>query len=188
MKRRITTLLMMITCAVAAVAQQYGVQCQVNDSKGEGVPYATIYIYNNSDTTKVVSSGVSDAFGKVDHILAKPGNYLMRVQFVGMTPQNRSFEVSASSPVAQLGTIVLNTESTTLSEVTVTAQRQLVTTDIDRLAYDVQGDEDSKIGTVLDMLRKVPMVSVDGKDDILVKGSSSFKVYRNGHPDPALSG
>lgn len=188
MKRRITTLLMMLACAVAAVAQQYGVQCLVNDSKGEGVPFATIYLYNSSDTTKVVSSGVSDAFGKVDHKLTNPGSYLMRVQFVGMTPQNHRFEVSASAPVAQLGTLVLSTQSTTLKEVTVTAQRQLVTTDIDRLAYDVQGDEDSKTGTVLDMLRKVPMVSVDGKDDILVKGSSSFKVYRNGHPDPALSG
>ena len=147
-----------------------------------------IYIYNTSDTTTVVSSGVSDAFGKVDHKLANPGSYLMRVHFVGMTLQNRTFEISASSPVAQLGTIVLNTESTTLKEVTVTAQRQLVTSEIDRLTYDVQADADSRTSNVLDMLKKVPMVSVDGKDDILVKGSTSFRVYRNGHPDPALSG
>ena len=188
MKRRITTLLIMLACVVAAVAQQYSVQSQVNDSKGEGVPFATIYIYNSDDTTKVVSSGVSDAFGKVEHNLAKPGSYSMRVHFVGMIPQSRTFEVSTSAPVAQLGTIVLNTESTMLHEVTVTAQRQLVTTEIDRLAYDVQADADSKTSNVLDMLKKVPMVSVDGKEDILVKGSTSFKVYRNGHPDPSLNG
>ncbi len=177
-----------MVCAIGAMAQQLSVQCQVNDSKGEGVPFATIYIYNIDDTTKVVSSGVSDAFGKVDHHLVNPGRYLMRVHFVGLAPQERTFVVGASSPVAQLGTIVLNTESTMLSEVTVTAQRQLVTAEIDRLTYDVQADADSKTSNVLDMLRKVPMVSVDGKDDVLVKGSSSFKVYRNGHPDPALSG
>ena len=188
MEKRIVTLLMLMVCAIGAMAQQLSVQCQVNDSKGEGVPFATIYIYNIDDTTKVVSSGVSDAFGKVDHHLANPGSYLMRVHFVGMASQESTFEVSASSPVAQLGTIVLNTESTMLSEVTVTAQRQLVTAEIDRLTYDVQADADSKTNNVLDMLRKVPMVSVDGKDDVLVKGSSSFKVYRNGHPDPALSG
>lgn len=188
MEKKIVTFFMLMLCATSAMAQQYSVQCQVNDSKGEGIPFATIYIYNTSDTTTVVSSGVSDAFGKVDHKLANPGSYLMRVHFVGMTPQSRNFEISASSPVAKLSTIVLNTESTMLSEVTVTAQRQLVTSEIDRLTYDVQADADSKTNNVLDMLRKVPMVSVDGKDDILVKGSSSFKVYRNGHPDPALSG
>ncbi len=188
MEKKIATLLMLMIGAISAMAQQYSVQCQVNDSEGEGVPFATIYIYNTSDTTTVVSSGVSDAFGKVDHKLANPGSYLMRVHFVGMAPQERAFEVGASAPVAQLGTIVLNTQSTMLNEVTVTAQRQLVTTEIDRLTYDVQADADSRTSNVLDMLKKVPMVSVDGKDDILVKGSTSFKVYRNGHPDPALSG
>ena len=188
MEKRIVTFFMLMVCAIGAMAQQYSVQCQVNDSKGEGVPFATIYIYNIGDTTKVVSSGVSDAFGKVNHHLANPGSYLMRVHFVGMAPQERAFEVGASAPVAQLGIIVLSTQSTTLKEVTVTTQRQLVTTEIDRLTYDVQADADSRTSNVLDMLKKVPMVSVDGKDDILVKGSTSFKVYRNGHPDPALSG
>ena len=188
MEKKIVTFFMLMLCAIGAMAQQYSVQCQVNDSNGEGIPFATIYIYNTSDTTTVVSSGVSNAFGKIDHHLANPGSYLMRVHFVGMTPQSRNFEISASSPVAKNGTIVLNTESTMLKEVTVKAQRQLVTSEIDRLTYDVQADADSRTSNVLDMLRKVPMVSVDGKDDILVKGSTSFKVYRNGHPDPALSG
>jgi len=95
MEKKIVTFFMLMLCATGAMAQQYSVQCQVNDSKGEGVPFATIYIYNIGDTTKVVSSGVSDAFGKVDHHLAKPGSYLLRVHFVGMTPQSRTFEISA---------------------------------------------------------------------------------------------
>ena len=37
------------------------------------------------------------------------------------------------------------------------------------------------------MLRKVPMVTVDGQDNILVKGNSSYKIYKNGHYDPSLS-
>ena len=178
----------MFTCTLATMAQQLSVQCQVNDTDGEGVPFATIYIYNSGDTTTVVSSGVSDAFGKVDHKINKPGRYMMRVQFVGMEQQQRTFEVSKAAPVAQLGTIVLSTQSTTLKEVVVSTQRQLVKTEIDRLSYDVQTDADSKTSNVLDMLKKVPMVTVDGQDEIRVKGTTSFKVYRNGHPDPALSG
>ena len=55
------------------------------------------------------------------------------------------------------------------------------------MGYDVQADEDSKTQTVLDMLRKVPMVTVDGEDNIKVKGNSSFKIYKNGHLDPSLT-
>ena len=74
-----------------------------------------------------------------------------------------------------------------LDGVVVKAQRQLIKQDIDRIAYDVQADEESKTQTVMDMLRKVPMVTVDGQDNIQVKGNSSFKVYKNGHLDPSLT-
>ena len=74
-----------------------------------------------------------------------------------------------------------------LEGVTVKAQRQLIKQDIDRIGYDVQADEESKTQTVLDMLRKVPMVTVDGEENIKVKGNSSFKIYKNGHLDPSLT-
>ena len=74
-----------------------------------------------------------------------------------------------------------------LDGVTVTAQRQLIKQDIDRIGFDVQADEDSKTENVLDMLRKVPMVTIDGEDNILVKGNSNYKIYKNGHLDPRLS-
>ena len=74
-----------------------------------------------------------------------------------------------------------------LEGVTIKAQRQLIKQDIDRVGYDVQADEESKTQTVLDMLRKVPMVTVDGEDNIKVKGNSSFKIYKNGHLDPSLT-
>ena len=61
-----------------------------------------------------------------------------------------------------------------LDGVVIKAQRQLVRQDIDRIAYDVQADEESKTQTVMDMLRKMPMVTVDGEDNIKVKGNSSF--------------
>ena len=187
--KRILVIIFTTLCAIIALAQQpMAVQCQVNDSEGEGVPFATIYLYNSNDTAKVVATDVSDAFGKVDHKIAKPGSYLMKICFVGMADENRTFEVNAKTPVAQLGTIVLSTSSTMLKEVVVSTQRQLVKTEIDRLSYDVQADADSKTSNVLDMLKKVPMVTVDGQDEIRVKGSTSFKVYRNGHPEPALSG
>ena len=74
-----------------------------------------------------------------------------------------------------------------LEGVEIKAQRQLIKQEIDRIGYDVQADEESKTLTVMDMLRKVPMVTVDGEDNIKVKGNSSFKIYKNGRYDPSLS-
>lgn len=73
-----------------------------------------------------------------------------------------------------------------LQDVEVVTMRQLVKTMDDRVAYNVQADPEARTSTVLDMLRKVPLVSVDGQDNVRVNGGS-FKIYKNGHPDPALS-
>lgn len=55
------------------------------------------------------------------------------------------------------------------------------------MTYDVQSDNDVKTNTVLDMLRKVPMVTVDGQDNITVNGQGSFKVYVDGKPNVMFS-
>ena len=74
-----------------------------------------------------------------------------------------------------------------LDGVTITAQRQLIKQEIDRIGYDVQADEDAKTQMLMDMLRKVPMVTIDGEDNIKVKGNTNFKIYKNGHLDPSLT-
>ena len=74
-----------------------------------------------------------------------------------------------------------------LEGIEIKAQRQLIKQEIDRIGYDVQADEESKTLTVMDMLRKVPMVTVDGEDNIKVKGNSGFKIYKNGRYDPSLT-
>ena len=79
------------------------------------------------------------------------------------------------------------TWSKELEGIVVKAQKQLIKQEIDRIGYDVQADEEAKTQTVMDMLRKVPMVTVDGQDNIMVKGNSSYKIYKNGHYDPSLS-
>lgn len=105
-------------------------------------------------------------------------------------------EIFLLSALACLSTLSTQAQSDTtdtlksqnIDEVVVVHQRQLIKNDIDKLSYDVQHDEDAKSKNTLEMLRKVPMVSVDGEDNIKVRGSQNFKIYKNGHPDPSLSG
>ena len=74
-----------------------------------------------------------------------------------------------------------------LKDLEVVTQRQLIKTEIDRVSYDVQADAESKTRTAMDMLRKVPLVTVDGEENIRVKGGTSYRIYKNGHPDPSIS-
>lgn len=78
-------------------------------------------------------------------------------------------------------------DSLNLEDVVVVAQKPLVKMETDKMTYDVQQDADAKSFTLLDILRKVPMVTVDGQDNITVNGSSSFKVYVDNKPNPMFS-
>ena len=93
-------------------------------------------------------------------------------------------QTPADSTATANDSIFWNSE---MSGVTVKAQRQLIKQEIDRVGYDVQADEESRTQTVMDMLRKVPMVTIDGEENILVRGNSDFKIYKNGHLDPSLT-
>lgn len=71
-----------------------------------------------------------------------------------------------------------------LGAVSVVASKPLIKMETDKMTYNVADDAEAKASTVLDMLRKVPKVTVDGQDNITVNGSSNFKVYVDGKPNP----
>lgn len=74
-----------------------------------------------------------------------------------------------------------------LDELVVTAKKEVVKSDGAKLTYDMEQDSSSKGQSLLDALRKVPLVTVDGQDNIAIKGNSNFKVYVNGKEEPMLS-
>ena len=94
--------------------------------------------------------------------------------------------ISAVVAQAQEQTSIL-ADTLALDGSAVVAQKVLVKMETDKVTYKVEDDIDAKTSTVLDMLRKVPMVSVDAQDNITVNGSSSFQVYVDGMPNQMLS-
>lgn len=75
----------------------------------------------------------------------------------------------------------------TLEEFVVTAKKDVVKSDGAKVSYNLEEDDSSKGTSVLDALRKVPMVSVDGQDNIRIKGDTNFKIYVNGKEEPMLT-
>lgn len=74
----------------------------------------------------------------------------------------------------------------TLDELVITGKRETIRSDGATLTYDLQEDDSSKGRSVLDALRKVPMVTVDSQDNIQIKGRSDFKIQVNGKDDPMM--
>ncbi len=177
----------LVLATTLSLSGQYRVSGYVTGSEGDAEPYATVRVFAAADTLKPVAIGAAGDDGRFALKLADAGDYRARVASVGRDDAERSFSVTRQSPSVDLGTIVMKERSTELGEITVTAQRPLVVKEIDRLGYDVQADEDSRTATVQDILRKVPLVTVEADGTIKVKGSSDFKIYRNGRPNNAFT-
>lgn len=98
-------------------------------------------------------------------------------------------ENTVKTPVDSLSTDTARIQEKMIGigEVTVTAQRSLIKNEADKVTYDVKNDEDAKTSTIIEILRKVPFVTVDGDNNIKVKGNSNFKIYKNGRPNQSFS-
>lgn len=177
--------------ASEAPAMEYGVKgCVVDSLTNEGEPMATVRIWKSGvkmDNDKVATAGTTDVDGNFDFVIKQKGDYVMIITSVGRTPITRMFSVNKNKQYANLGTMYIAESAQNLEDVVIAIQKPLVKMTGDKIAYSVQDDPDAKTNTVLDMLRKVPMVTVDGDDNITVNGSSSFQVFMNGKPSAMLS-
>ena len=153
----------------------------------EGEPYATIKIVKKEAPAKALKMLVTDMKGKFQEKVPGTGNFVMTISSIGRNTIVKDFTVKAGEKLVDFGTLYITDASNELGQVEVVAQKPLVKADIDKIEYNVQDDPDSKSNSVLEMLRKVPLVTVDGEDNIKVNGSSSFKVYVNGKPNNMMS-
>ena len=109
------------------------------------------------------------------------GKQTLAITLLSLTP----LAALAQTPANSADSLKLQAihDSLDLQGVEVVAQKPVVKMTTDKMTYNVQQDADAKTMTLLDMLRKVPMVNVDGQDNVTVKGSSNFKVYVDGKPN-----
>lgn len=174
-----------MSASISLMAQSIEVVGQVLDSlTHEGEPMATLRILKGEETAV---QGVTDNEGLFKLELKSTGNYLLNVTSIGRTPIVRPFEVKNGQKRVDLGVMLISESAKALKEVSVAIQKPIVKMEGDKVAYSIKDDPDAKGHTILDMLRKVPMVTVDGQDNIMVNGSSSFQIYFNGKPSPMLS-
>ena len=179
--------MMMLTVSAVVMAQTTTVKGVLMDKTlGEAEPFATVRIYKAGTTEKPVAMFLTNESGQFSQEVKGKGNYDVVISSVGKEDLRQTIELGNEATL-DMGTLYIKENENMLAGVEIVAQKPLVKMDVDKMSYNVQEDEDSKSNTVLDMLRKVPMVTVDGQDNITVNGSSSFKVYVDGMPNVMFS-
>jgi len=139
--------------------------------------YVTVAL-QDTKTQQSVKAGLTKDNGSFE--LKAPAGNTYQLVLVSIGYQNKIIKISGTGPDIDAGRILLLPSSSQLKEVSVTAARPMIKQEVDRIAYDVQADPDSKALSVLDMMRKVPLLSVDGNDNIQLKGSGNYKILVNG--------
>lgn len=182
-------ILMLALCAKAQNTQHsYTITGVVADSvTHEGEPYATLTIARADSAAKPVKQALTDIKGRFSISSSGMGSYLLMVRSMGRKPMQRAYTVDATTRTIDLGTLLLQDGGNQLETVEVVAYKPLVKADVDKIAYSVEDDPEANTNTVIEMLKKVPMVTVDGQDNIRVNGNSSFKIYVNGKPNNMMT-
>lgn len=182
-------ILMLALCAKAQNTQHsYTITGVVADSvTHEGEPYATLTIARADSAAKPVKQALTDIKGRFSISSSGTGSYLLMVRSMGRKPMQRAYTVDATTRTIDMGTLLLQDGGNQLETVEVVAYKPLVKADVDKIAYSVEDDPEANTNTVIEMLKKVPMVTVDGQDNIRVNGNSSFKIYVNGKPNNMMT-
>ena len=184
MKKTILSLALCLS-ATAINAQTTVKGILVDQTLGEGEPYATVRVFKEG-SEKPAAAFLTDIEGRFSQSVNGSGKYNIVFSSVGKEDLHKDIELTGSG-VLNLDTLYIKESATALQGVEIVAQKLLVKMEVDKMSYNVAEDDDAKASTVLDMLRKVPMVTVDGQDNITVNGSSSFKVYVDGKPNVMFS-
>lgn len=158
---------------------------RVLDSVGnKALEYVTVNINQGDEVVKSVLTDVKGAF-KVSGLAA--GQYTVALVAIGYDAKVLPIQIDGDTPTLDLGDIKISASAKALDEVVVTAAKPIVKQDIDRLTYDVQADPESKILTALDLMRKVPLLSVDGDENILLQGNSNYRIFINNKPSNMIA-
>lgn len=149
------------------------------------VAYATVVLLPTLPTGTQAAGATTDDKGSFTLTNLVPGAFRLLVSSVGYAPHAQPIVVAAATTT--LPPILLAPVAQRLGQVVVVGRQLLVDVRPDRLVYNADQDVGNAGGTAADVLRKTPLLAVDGAGNVTMRGSSDFKVLVNNHPSPTLA-
>ncbi len=153
-----------------------------DETTKEPVPYASVVLFRQKDST-MVTGNVTDDKGLFVIEKVMPGKYYIRVSFIGY--QNKfisKVEISPKSANLKLGEIFIKPSSAALEGVTITAERSVITNNLDKKVITVDKTLALSGGTATDVMENIPNVSVDAQGNVSLRGNSNITILIDGKP------
>ncbi len=159
----------------------------IDSAANEAVEYANIVVFKTKDSS-MVNGTVSDEKGQFRIEKLTFGSYYAEISFLGFNKKRLpSFVINPKNQEKDLGTINIQSSSSSLSEVTVTSERKTVEFKLDKKVVNVEKSLTTAGGTAVDVLQNVPSVTVDADGAVSLRGSSNVTILIDGRPS-ILSG
>ncbi len=169
--------LLVLFCSVTLQAQNIrGKVCMEKDKSP--AQFASVGLMQLPDST-LISGVITLTDGGYEFDRVKPGNYRIKVNFVGYTAKGTDVTVQGTEDVAA-DTIFLSESATTLGEVTVVGERLKGKEMVDRTVYSIPDAIAKSSANGYEILKKIPQVNVDFQNNITMNGSSNFIIQVDG--------
>jgi outer membrane receptor protein involved in Fe transport len=158
----------------------------VDSTTGKPVEFATIALISTK-TNKPIDGTTSDAKGNFSMSKLAPGDYRLQYSFIGYKNRDSKPFTIAKGTEQNMGSVKLPADVRTLGEVVVTGQAALIEEKVDRLIFNADKDITAKGGDASDVLKRVPMLSVDLDGNVSLRGSSNIRVLINNKPSTIVA-
>lgn len=153
----------------------------VDKQSGEAMFYVTISVHELSDSA-LVTGGITDVDGnfKIEDVpLGKA--YLLKCSSIGYGTIFQNIDFTSKKEI-NLGNIILAPGNEILDGVEITADKPVVTYEIDKKVVNVESMSTVASQTAVEVLANIPSVSVDMDGNVSLRGSSGFTLLINGRP------
>jgi outer membrane receptor protein involved in Fe transport len=158
----------------------------VDSATTKAIEFVSIALYNKTNG-QAIDGTMADEKGKFALSKLAAGEYKVLVSFIGYGNKTLDNIKLAKGQELDLGTISLSSNTKTLNEVTVTGQAALIEEKVDRLVYNADKDITAKGGDATDILRKVPLLTVDLDGNVSLRGSQNIRVLINNKPSTIIA-
>jgi len=151
------------------------------------IDYATVSM-GRAGSVKTTNGALTDEKGafKIENIAA--GSYRITIAFLGyQTKILDSVKTTPAKPDLNLGRILLAPNLKMLNEVVISGTAPIIENKIDKLVYNAEQDIAIAGGNATDVLRKVPLLSVDFEGNVSLRGSQNVRVLINGKPSGSMA-
>lgn len=183
MMRDFSLICLFIFCAVTLQAQKTDTQkititgAVVDSISGKSIEYPTVALF--TDSLKLLKAVAGGADGKFTIEAPKSGKYILSASMIGYTNSKSKIFLDNTQKRVDVGKIAI-LEGMQIKEITVVGIKPLIKNEPDKLTYNLEADPQTASSAIVDILRKVPMLSVDGEDVVRLNGETNFKVLVNG--------